>query len=303
MSVIEGPSRTSSGELMIENRHLRYFVVLAKTLHMRQAAAQLRISQPTLTQNMQQLEKELGTMLIHRSGRNLSLTDAGLAFQMKAELSLKRFEFAKTAARKAGQRPSGQVIVGFSSSAGLQFIPQLVKRSHAMFPDVGIQLRELGMEPQLAALRSGEINVAVAYAPRSDEFQSLELKPESLVIALHAQHSLAHQKAVSVGELTEETLIIPTRYAAATLADAIHAECSSTGFRPHSTQELSTYQSALGMVSAGLGVSIMPASVQVLHREGVAIRPIKSGRTEVRLSVLWRKTEVSTDVKHFLSLL
>jgi DNA-binding transcriptional LysR family regulator len=303
MSVIEGPSRTSSGELMIENRHLRYFVVLAKTLHMRQAAAQLRISQPTLTQNMQQLEKELGTMLIHRSGRNLSLTDAGLAFQMKAELSLKQFEFAKTAARKAGQRPSGQVIVGFSSSAGLQFIPQLVKRSHAMFPDVGIQLRELGMEPQLAALRSGEINVAVAYAPRSDEFQSLELKPESLVIALHAQHSLAHQKAVSVGELTEETLIIPTRYAAATLADAIHAECSSTGFRPHSTQEPSTYQSALGMVSAGLGVSIMPASVQVLHREGVAIRPIKSGRTEVRLSVLWRKTEVSTDVKHFLSLL
>ena len=288
---------------MIENRHLRYFVVLAKTLHMRQAAAQLRIAQPTLTQNMQQLERELGTMLICRSGRNLSLTDAGLAFQMKAELSLKQFEFAKAAAQKAGQRPSGQVIVGFSSSAGLQFIPQLVKRSHAMFPDVGIQLRELGMEPQLAALRSGEINVAVAYAPRSDEFQSLELKPESLVIALHAQHSLAHQKAVSVGELTEETLIIPTRYAAATLADAIHAECSSTGFRPHLTQELSTYQSALGMVSAGLGVSIMPASVQVLHREGVAIRPIKSARTQVRLSVLWRKTEVLTDVKHFLSLL
>lgn len=286
---------------MIENRHLRYFVVLAKTLHMRQAAAHLQISQPTLTQNMQQLEKELGTMLIRRSGRNLSLTDAGLAFQIKAALSLEQFEFAKTAARKAGLPAIGQVIVGFSSSAGLQFIPQLMKRSHAMFPDVGIQLRELGMEPQLSALRSGEINVAVAYAPPSDEFQSRELQPEHLVIALHTQHSLASQKVVSIGELTEETLIIPTRCAAATLADAIHAECSSTGFRPHATQELSTYQSALGMVSAGLGVSLMPASVQVLQREGVAIRPIRSARNEVRLSVLWRKNEVSTSVKHLLS--
>jgi DNA-binding transcriptional LysR family regulator len=288
---------------MIENRHLRYFVVLAKTLHMRQAAAHLQISQPTLTQNMQQLEKELGTMLIRRSGRNLSLTDAGLAFQIKATLSLEQFEFAKTAARRAGLPPVGQVIVGFSSSAGLQFIPQLLKRAHAMFPDVAIQLRELGMEPQLAALRSGEINVAVAYAPPTDEFQSRELKPEQLVIALHTQHSLANQKIVSVGELKEETLIIPTRYAAATLTDAILAECSGTDFRPHSTQELSTYQSALGMVSAGLGVSLMPASVQVLQREGVAIRPIRSARTEVRLAVLWRKSEASSDVKHLLSVL
>jgi DNA-binding transcriptional LysR family regulator len=285
---------------MIENRHLRYFVVLAKRLHMRQAAAELQIAQPTLTQNIQQLERDLGTLLLQRTGRKLSLTDAGVAFQIKAEGSLAQFEFAKEAARRAGRESAGQVIVGFTSSAGVRFIPQMLQKSYAMDPDVAIQLRELDMESQFSALRSGDIHVAIAYAAPSVEFESRELDPESLVIAVSTRHALPYEGTIGMTELADEPLILPSRSAAATLTDAILTECSSMGFRPRSTRETSTYQSALGLVSAGFGMAIMPDSVQVLQREGVTIRRIRSAGTKVRLLMLWKKNGVSSGVRHLL---
>src|SRR5271168_2596379 len=98
---------------MIENRHLRYFAVLAKTLHMTRAAERLHIAQPALTQNIQQLEEELGTLLIRRTGRKLSLTEAGKVFLTEAKRSLQQFEFAKIAAQRAGRGEAGQVAIGF----------------------------------------------------------------------------------------------------------------------------------------------------------------------------------------------
>ena len=108
---------------MIENRHLRYFIEVARTLHMTRAAEQLHIAQPALAQNIQQLEEELGTLLIHRDGRKLSLTDAGEVSLVEAERSLHQFGLAKIAAQRAGRGEVGRIAIGFGSTAGRRSYP------------------------------------------------------------------------------------------------------------------------------------------------------------------------------------
>ena len=131
---------------MIEKRHLRYFTILGRTLHMTRAAELLHIAQPALTQNIQQLEEELGILLIKRTGKKLSLTDAGHVFLVEAERSLQQFELAKVAAQKAARGEVGQLAIGFGSTAGVQVVPNMVRKFRENFPDVTVELKEMGAE-------------------------------------------------------------------------------------------------------------------------------------------------------------
>lgn len=288
---------------MIEYRHLRYFVVLARTLHMTRASEQLHLAQPSLSQNIQQLEEELGTTLIRRTGHKLSLTAAGEVFRVEAQKSLQQFELAKVAAQKAGRGELGEIALGFSSTAGIQVIPRLVSAFREKFPEVRIRLREMGTDAQLAALRSGDIDLAIAYVLPDPEFQYREMTPESLVAILPASHPHAAEESVSIKELAADAFILPSKNVAANVRDAILAECAEEGFLPKSIEETSTAQTALGLVAAGLGVSILPASVRKLAREGIVILPIRNARIEVRLLALWKLDEVSPSVQNFLNCL
>ena len=288
---------------MIENRHLRYFSVLARTLHMTRAARQLHLAQPALTQNIQHLEEELGTTLIQRTGRKLSLTAAGEVFLREAEHSLRQFELAKLAAQRAGRGELGHVSVGFNSTAGMQIIPQAVKMFKAEYPEADIRMKEMGTDAQLAALRSGEIDVAITYALPDEEFHSRSLSPEPLLLALHAQHPLARQEIVALADLTGELLIIPAPHVAATLSSAISKVCREEGFSPSCIQEVTTWPSALGLVAVGYGILLIPASVRILVREEIVIRKVANTRCEVGLLVLWKRDEVSPMLGHLLDLI
>src|SRR5882757_4816506 len=156
---------------MIENRHLRYFLVLADTLHMTRAAELLHIAQPALTQNIQQLEDELGTPLLHRKGHRLSLTEAGKVFRVEAERSLQQFELARISAQRAGRGEIGTLAIGFGSTAGIDVVPQLVLTLHEKYPDIRVEVEEMGTAAQMAALRSGAIDAAISYVVPGDEFQ------------------------------------------------------------------------------------------------------------------------------------
>jgi DNA-binding transcriptional LysR family regulator len=287
---------------MIENRHLRYFTVLARTLHMTRAAEQLYLAQPALTQNIQQLEEELGTTLIQRTGRKLSLTAAGEVFLQEAENSLQQFELAKLAAQRAGRGELGHVSVGFSSTAGIQLIPEVVTAFKSRYPDVDIRMREMGMDAQLTALRSGQIDIAITYAVPDEEFCTRQLPPEALLIALNAGHPLAHQEVISLGELRDELLIIPAPYIAATLSHAMLTLCKKAGFEPRNIQEVTTWPSALGLVAFGYGVLLIPATVSILARPGVVMRKLADAHSEIGLLLLWKRGDVSPVVENFLAL-
>lgn len=138
---------------MIENRHYRYFLEVARVLHMTRAAEHLNIAQPALTQNIQQLEAALGVPLFKRTGRRLTLTEAGHVFARSAEASLQLFQAAQLSAQRAARGEAGTLVLGFQSTAGLLIIPRLIQRFRAACPAVEIVLREMGSNAQRTALR------------------------------------------------------------------------------------------------------------------------------------------------------
>jgi DNA-binding transcriptional LysR family regulator len=274
---------------MLENRHLRYFIEVARSLHVRRAAERLHIAQPALTQNIQQLESELGGELFHRESRHLRLTEAGEIFLVEAEQSLRQFDHAQKTVQRAARGEVGKLVLGFQSTAGLPVVPNLLQNFRTEFPEVEVTLIESGSTAQKRALRSGEIDIGLVYTLPDAEFAYRELEPESLVIALPEDHPLAAKDSVALAELAQEVFILSSNSAAEVLRHAVMTECADAGFQPKRVQEITTVQTALGLVSARFGVSILPASVQVLTRRGVTLRPIRNSRIQVGLTFLWMK--------------
>jgi DNA-binding transcriptional LysR family regulator len=256
-------------------------------LHVRRAAERLHIAQPALTQNIQQLESELGVELFHRESRHLRLTEAGQIFLTEAEQSLRQFDHAQKIAQRAARGEVGKLVLGFQSTAGLSLVPNLLQNFRTEFPEVEVTLIESGSTAQKRALRSGEIDIGLVYALPDAGFAYRELEPESLVIALPEDHPLAVKDSVALAELAQEVFILPSNSASETLHYAVMTECADAGFQPKKVQEITTAQTALGLVSARFGVSILPASVQVLVRRGVTLRPIRDSRIKVGLTFLW----------------
>jgi DNA-binding transcriptional LysR family regulator len=284
---------------MIENRHFRYFLEVAKTLHITRAAERLHIAQPALTQNIQQLEHELGVKLFHRQGRSLSLTEAGRVLQDEAGISLNVFEGAQLAAQRAERGETGRVRIGFQSTAGFGLMPQLFKNLRQRYPDIQVSLRELGAEAQKQALFRNEIDVAIAYALPERAFGYHELPEERALIALSVNHPLAEKQSVSLKEIENDVFVIPAMEVAEIVFRALLAECAENGFQP-SIQEVSTSATALGLIAVGFGVGIVPESVTSIGRPGVVFRPILGGRLAPRLRILWLKKNPSPIVPKIL---
>jgi DNA-binding transcriptional LysR family regulator len=285
---------------MLENRHLRYFIEVARSLHVTRAAERLHIAQPALTQNIHQLESELGVELFHRESRHLRLTEAGQIFLAEAELSLRQFAHAQRAAQRAARGEAGTLVLAFQSTAGLSVVPNLLQNFRTEFPDVEVTLIESGSTAQKLALKSGEVDIGLMYALPDAGFAYRELKPESLLIALPEAHPLAASDSVALAELMQEVFILPSNSVAEALHHAVMTECAQAGFQPKRVQEITTVQTALGLVSARFGVSILPASVQVLLRRGVVLRPIRDSRIQVRLTCLWMKDSRSAILANLL---
>ena len=285
---------------MLENRHLRYFIEVARSLHVRRAAERLHIAQPALTQNIQQLESELGVELFHRESRHLRLTEAGQIFLTEAEQSLHQFDHAQKTAQRAARGEVGKLVLGFQSTAGLSLIPKLLQNFRTEFPEIEVTLIESGSTAQKRALKSGEIDIGLIYGPPDAGFAYRQLEPESLVIVLPEDHPLAVKDSVALAELAQEVFILPSSSAAEVLHHAVMTECADAGFQPKKVQEITTAQTALGLVAARFGVSILPASVQVLVRRGVTLRPIRDSRIKVGLTFLWMEDSRSPVVANLV---
>jgi DNA-binding transcriptional LysR family regulator len=288
---------------MIENRHLRYFLEVARLLHMTRAAEKLHIAQPALTQNIQQLESEWGVSLFHRNGHRLSLTEAGQVLVREAEHSLGVFQATQLSVQRAARGEAGTLALGFQSTAGILVIPRLIQRFRAAHPQVEIMLREMGTSAQRKALRAGELDAAIIYARPEDEFAAQDLTPEPLVAALPSDHPLAERESVAFKDLKDEVFVIASREIAETLYNSILAECADNGFQPKAVQDISTAQTGLGLVAAKAGVAVMPSSIRVLAREGVVLKTIRDTRIQARLTMLWPKKYPSPIVSRLLEFL
>lgn len=186
----------------MELRHLRYFIAVAEELHFSRAAEILHIAQPPLSQQIQSLEKELGTQLFIRTKRSIQLTPAGKAFLVEAKKVMAQAERAILAARQAHDGILGQLEIGFVGTAIAETLPTILKAFHERYPLVETKLQNLVTTEQIQALHEGQIQVGILHPPILDASLNLEIIcREPLVVALATDHALARQEHIALTQL------------------------------------------------------------------------------------------------------
>jgi DNA-binding transcriptional LysR family regulator len=260
----------------MELRHLRYFIAVAEHRHITRAAAQLGIQQPPLTQQIQALERELGVSLLRRHARGVELTPAGESFLADALDILQMVDRAVEAAGQTARGQRGRVRIGMTNSTPFHpLLPRVIRAFRETAPNVVLTLQEGGTGELVDAVRAGRLDGAFtrsAMASASDLVVEVLLK-EELVVALPARHPLAESPRgdprVRLQLLAEDDFILYRRPNGPGLYDTILTACHRAGFSPKISQEVPVITSTLNLVAAGLGVSVVPASLSRHHLEGI----------------------------------
>lgn len=285
----------------MELRHLRYFVTLAEELHFGRAAERLHIAQPPLSQQIRQLEIELGFDLFHRTKRKVQLTQAGLVFLEEAQQILKQLEQAIQIGRQTSRGEIGQLAIGFVSSAAYNVLPKILRTFRSSFAGVALELRELTTFQQVQWLREGRIDVGFIRPPIEETgFHTETIFREPLVVALPETHPLATKLTLSLASLCSEPFILFSRINAPGLYDTIISLCQQAGFSPMVVQEAIQMQTIVSLVAAEMGVAIVPASLQHLQRTGVVYKIVQELTKEVPLNMIWRQDDISPTVQRFI---
>jgi DNA-binding transcriptional LysR family regulator len=286
----------------VELRQLRYFVAVAEELHFRRAAARLHISQPPLSQQISQLEDELGCRLLNRTRRSVELTPAGETFLRDARAMLGELEAAVATARRVDAGQAGLLRVSFVGSALLSIVPGIIQRFRRGRPEVEIELRERSTLAQLRALSVGVVDVGLVRPPiePDDALHTEVVMRERTVAAIPAGHPLARLARVPLKRLAAEPLVLFPREQAPGFHDLLTGRLAATGTSPHVVQDAPEMLTIIGLVAAGIGVSPVPASVARLGLEGVTYRPLV-GAPATELVAVTRANETSPLIEAFVA--
>lgn len=294
--------------LDMELRHLRYFVAVAEEGHVTRAAERLGIRQPPLSQQIRALERELDAQLFHRRPRGVALTPAGRALLDAARPILARADAAIAATRRAAQGEAGRIGIGFTSSAAFHpFVPRAIRVFREAHPLVQLALEESGTTELVEALRAETIDAAFVRSPVGESVD-LTVRPllaEPMVAALPSGHPLSGTRdPLPLAALAGETFILYRRPVGPGLHDAIIAACDRAGFSPRIGQEAPRMLSTMSLVAAGLGVTVVPASMSRLEAEGVAYRRLADSPAPLTapLNLAYRRGEISAAVRRFVAL-
>jgi DNA-binding transcriptional LysR family regulator len=266
-------------------RLLRYFLALGEELHFGRAAQRLHIAQPSLSRAIRELEQILGVQLLVRTKRSVRLTDPGrtlLELGPRAAAEVDRV-FEET--RRAGRGEVGELRLGFVPSAATQLVPAIVRAHRAAFPAVRLQLAEMLDEAQLEALGHRRLDVALLRTARPDSalrFEPLIREPMSLAMA--SEHRLARRRRIAYADLEGESLILWPRAAAPETFDAVVGALRAAGFSPRIVQEATSAYTILGLVAAGVGVSVLASSYAARKGEGVVFVPISGSQSTLYLA-------------------
>jgi len=280
----------------MELRHLRYFTAVAEELHFTRAAARLGIGQPPLSQQIQQLEREIGTPLFLRLPRGIALTEAGAQFLEDARAILASADRAIDTARRLGRGERGAITVGFTASAVFHpYLPRAIRAYRDRYPDVRVTLTESNTISLLRGLRLGEVDVAFVRPPYllDPEFESERVLDEPMLVALPPDHPLSRRRSVPIAALADEYFVLYPRPIGAGLYDAIQSACQRAGFAPRVIQEAPQMASIVSLVAAGVGISVVPAAMRHMGAEGIEYRPIKGDAPHALLDMAYRRHDRS----------
>jgi len=288
----------------MELRHLRYFIMVAEELHFGRAAEKLHISQPPLSMQIRSLEEELGVTLLHRTQRHVSLTQAGHAFLQEARQILARLEQAVLMTRRAGRGEIGELAVGFISVADYNVLPVVLREFRQRFPLVNLTLRESTSDAQIRDLLGGRIDVGFVLPPIDElALQSACIVREPLVAALPERHPLARRTGkLALAKLKDAPFILFPRPMAPGLYDDVVSFCRAAGFSPRVEQEAVQMQTIVSLVSAELGVALIPASLTNLRRTGVTYKALSEQSPLTEIHLAWRRGDDLPALRVFVDL-
>lgn len=282
-------------------RQLRYFVAVAEEANIGRAANRLNISQPPLTRQIQQLENHVGVPLFQRTGKGVQATNAGQVLLEEARNILVLTERAQQRTRRAGLGQSGRLDIGVFGS-NILAIPTLLQTFRQEFPDVEVVVHAMNKEKQLEALYDRRVTVGFnLLGLKLAGIANEKVRAEPLMVALNTNDSLCARQAISLKELAERPMVIFASGPRPNLMDRIFALCLEAGFRPDISQEVVDSVTAVSLVAAGFGVSLVPAAVSHLDLPGVTFRRLKQTPPAiVDLNCIYRSDDTSSILQAFL---
>lgn len=297
-------------EPRLELRQLRYFVAVAEENHFGRAAARLHMTQPPLSQAIQSLEAALGTPLFSRTRRSIMLTPAGAALLPEAQRLLQQAAALPDLARRAASGESGLLSLSFVSTADYSLLPPLLREFRERYPQAQIDLREATSDVQIDDLMQGRIDAGLLIPPLPDkaktELDYLTILSEPLILAMPQDMKNMKglkKRGVSLTSLPDMPLIVFPRRISPAFHDAILATFRDAGITPHIGQEAIQMQTIVGLVSAGMGIALVPQSVSNLQRPGVEYRSLSGKVPTVETGIAWRRDNASPILRTFLELL
>lgn len=287
---------------VMDLRHLRYFQAVAEELSFSRASRRLRIAQPALSRAVQELEQELGTRLIERNRRTVSLTPAGAVLLHESSVLLERFEESMRRVRRTAAGEEGELRLGYIGPPTQSFLGRLLSEYRRRYPKVSVHLEERTPERVWEMVAKGRLSVAVTRPLPGQGERSLEtllLRDEPLGIVVPAGHPLLKKDKVTWKMLAKEPLIVLARREGVGLHDEILAACRAAGFTPRIAYNPSLMGTVLSYVEAGAGVGIATDSVAAASTSSsLAYIPVIPERT-VPLVMVWNPEEDLPPVQAF----
>lgn len=287
----------------MELRHLRYFQAVAELGSMTLAARRLYISQSAISEQIRDLEHELGCSLLDRSGRKIQLTPQGQVFLAEAKRTLEAAQRAIDVTRRAAHGEVGTLAIGFFLWGTAGFFPRIIREFRKLRPGIRLSLMDMHATQQIGALEAGTIDIALTrplQPPLDKIFRSELLFRDPAVVVMRPDHRLANQ-TVKVRDLAEEQLVLAERRSNTEFFDNIVAVCAAEGFSPQIVNTSGTWSGVLTLVEAGEGIALVPSGVRTLRIRGLVFRPFE-GTLSAGLSAVWDPRRENPALLEFLRL-
>ncbi|MEC8055542.1 MAG: LysR family transcriptional regulator [Pseudomonadota bacterium] len=293
---------------MIDIHKLNAFVAVVEESNISKAAVRLHMQQPPLTRLIQSLEQELDTQLLKRLPRGVEATEAGKVLYQEAITILAHAQSIPRRVQNIAQGKEGQLNVGFTHSVGLHpFLPTVLRAFRDQFPQVSIYLEEESSSALIDAVINEKLDIVFLRkpAPMQRKLHSQHVLNEPLMVALPNNHCLAQTDGViQLSDLEPYEFVLYRRLGGQDLFDNIMASCYQAGFSPHVVQEAPRLTSSLNLIAAGIGLSIVPASIQDFWNKQIIYKVLEAKKPCIApIYAIYRADQMNIRVQHILSLL
>jgi DNA-binding transcriptional LysR family regulator len=286
--------------MALDLSELRSFVVLANYLHFGQAAEALHLSQPALTKQMQRLESKVTGPLLIRGYRRVTLTPAGEILRDRARSLLREAETVEQMTRLAVNGKAGLLRIGFGIASLAAGLPDILTRFRHDFPEVQVSMRDMSTPNQIEALEQGDIDVGFVRLPvESSSLVTVPILEETFVAAI--PRGMSYRKGLA--SLRNEPFVVISRNTSISYFDHLVLTCRAAGFSPRIVQEVNELFTVLSLVRGGVGVSLVPRSVRLMHVPHVRLLDTGLAEAKWKIGLAWRKLDQSDPlVRNFISL-